>query len=118
MIYIGQMKKKDIRNGTRKKHKVPSLLPNQTLISQFFSKSPNVDHVSTIEDNEDEVIVLHRQSKHRVEDDDEDDDDEVALMAADNFVDDEDIKVHNHENKRCLEDDIVDVSDEVTSKKV
>ena len=108
------MKKKDIRNGTRKKHKVPSLLPNQTLISQFFSKSPNVDHVSTIEDNEDEDIVLHRQSKHRVEVDDEEDDDEVALMAADKFVEDEDIKVHNHENKRCLEDDIVDVSDEVT----
>ena len=89
------MKKKDNHNGSRKKHKVPSLLPNQTLISQFFSKTPNVDHVSTIEDNEDEVIVLHGQSKHRVEVDDEDDDDEIALMAVDNFVDDEDIKVHN-----------------------
>ncbi len=89
------MKKKDIRNGTRKKHKVPSLLPNQTLISQFFSKSPNVDHVSTIEDNEDEVIVMHRQSKHRVVDDEEDHDDEVELMAVDKFVDDEDVKVRS-----------------------
>ena len=84
------------------------------MISHFFSKTPNLDHVSTIEDNEDEVIVMHRQSKHRVVDDEEDDDDEVALMAADKFVDDEDVKVRNRENKRCLEDDKVDVSDEVT----
>ena len=89
------MKKKINHNCSRKKLKMPSLLPDQTLISHFFSKTPNLDHVSTIEDNEDEVIVMHRQSKHRVVDDEEDHDDEVELMAVDKFVDDEDVKVRS-----------------------
>jgi hypothetical protein len=61
----------DVKVRSRKKLKMPSLLPDQTLMSHFFSKTPNLDHVSTIEDNEDEVIVLHRQSKRRVEVDQE-----------------------------------------------
>ena len=109
------MKKKVNHNGSRKKHKLPSLLPDQPLISHFFSKTPNLDHVSTIEENEDEVIVMHRQSKHRVVDDEEDDDDdEVELMAVDKFVDDEDVKVRIRENKRAIKDNKVYVSDEVT----
>ena len=96
---------------------MPSLLPNQTLISHFFSKTPyldskvNVEHVSTFEENEDEVIVIHRQSKHRIVDDEEDGDDEVTLMAVDKFVDDEDVIVRNRQKKRCIDDDIDDVSD-------
>jgi hypothetical protein len=35
-------------------------------------------------------------------------------MAADNFVNDEDVKVRNRQKKRSIEDDIDEVSDEVT----
>ena len=83
------MKKKINLNCSRKKLKMTFLLPNQTVISQFFSMKPKLDHVSTVEDNEDEVIVTHRQRKHRVVVDEEDDDEEVKLMAADNLDDDE-----------------------------
>jgi len=107
------MKKKINHNCSRKKLKMPSVLPGQTFISQFFSMKPNRDQNES-EDNEDEARIMHRQRKHRVVVDEEDDDKEVELMAADNLdddeVDDEEVELMAADN---LDDDEVEVSDEV-----
>ena len=81
------MKKIVNAGGSKKKQKSPPPPPNQSLISKFFFSATNpnsqlnVEHVSTFEENDDEVIVLHRRDKRRIVEDEEDVPDEVKLLA-------------------------------------